>query len=274
MLFGTGVVVATYAFHLSLTAPAAIALNLLALLVTLFVITRYLRGAVPAEVRVATPAYATRDWLQTALGLFVISAAQLVLGTQMDVVVVGSFLGSTQAGLYQVASQLASLITFGITALIYLALAMISDLHARGRQAELQQLVTMLSRGSLVVSLLAVSLLVVMGRTVLRWFGPTFPAGYRVLLVLSSASFAAATVGILAGFLLTLTGYQRQAATLVVVSASINLTVSLIATPVFGAIGTATATAATTFLRSGLLAVYCWKLLRVRVMPFGWSAPR
>jgi O-antigen/teichoic acid export membrane protein len=217
----------------------------------------------------AAPSYETKQWLHTAVGLLVISAAQLVLGTQADVVVVGSMIGAPAAGLYQVASQLASLITFGMTALIYLALAMISDLHARGRRAELQHLVTLLSRAGFVISPVAVVLLTGMGTMILGWFGPSFPAAYPVLLVLSGASFASATVGILAGFLLSLTGHQRQAATVVVGSAILNLTISLIATHFFGAIGTASATLATTVLRSAVLAVYCWKLLGVRITPFG-----
>jgi O-antigen/teichoic acid export membrane protein len=207
--------------------------------------------------------------MRTAVGLVVIAGAQLVLGTQMDVVVVGSMLGAADAGLYQVASQLASLVTFGITAMIYVALAMISDLHARRRHAELQHVVTLLSRASLFVSLVVVGLLASMGTTLLGWFGPSFQPAYPVLLVLTSSSFMAANVGILAGFLLTLTGHERQAATLVVGSAILNFTLSLLMTRAFGSIGTASATAATTFLRSVLLAVYCWKLLRIRLMPIG-----
>ena len=269
MVFAIGVALATYVFGIRLSAAEAIGLNLLGALLAFLLCDRFLRAAVPAQVRLAAPAYETRKWLHTATSLLVIAGAQLILGTQMDVVVVGSLLGAPDAGLYQVASQLAALITFGITAIIYIALAMISDLHARGRKSELQQLVTVLSAANLAVSLIGVVVIVLMGRTILSWFGPGFPTAYPVLLVLSSSSFVAATLGILAGFLLTLTEHQRPAATIVVVSALINLTLSLIATRKFGAIGTASATAATTFLRSGVLAVYCWKLLGIRVSPFG-----
>jgi len=271
MLFGIGVALATFALGITPTAPAAIGLNLLAAVAASLVIARFLRTAIPIDARIAMPSYETRYWLRTAVGFLVIAGAQLVLGTQMDVVVVGSMLGATDAGLYQVASQLASLVSFGITAIIYTALPMISDLHARGARAALQHLVALLSRAGLVVSLLVASLLALMGPTILGWFGPRFTAAYPVLLVLTTASFIAATVGILAGFLLTLTGHQRQAATLVVGSAILNLALSLLATRAYGAIGTASATAATALLRSGVLALYCWNLLGIRLMPFGGS---
>ena len=268
LVFGLGIVVATRVFHLGLTAPEAVGLNVVAALIALSIIMKFLRDATPIEARSAQPSFETRQWLRTATGFLVIGGAQLILGTQMDVVVVGSLLGATDAGLYQVASQLAAVGSLGVTAIIYTALAMISDLHARGRQRELQHLVTMLSRANLLVAVGMVVALVVMGRMVLGWFGPTFPAAYPVLLVLAAASFVASAVGILAGFLLTLTGHQREAAVLVLGSAILNLTLSLIATRTFGAIGTASATAATAFLRSGALMLYCWKLLGIRLTPF------
>jgi O-antigen/teichoic acid export membrane protein len=192
-----------------------------------------------------------------------------VLGTQADVLVVGSMLGHTEAGQYLVASQLAAPTSFGVTAMMVMALAMIADLHARGRTAELQRLVTLLSRASLVVSLPVVAILAIRGTTILGWFGPTFRVAYPVLVILSIGYFIAAAGGILAGFLLTLTGHQRQAAYLVVGSAILNLALSLVFTRSFGSTGTASATVATTFLRSAALAVYCWRLLGVRLGPFG-----
>jgi O-antigen/teichoic acid export membrane protein len=269
LLFGLGVALTSYVFGVKLTATDALALNCLGAAVALCILLRYLRRAIPREARRGAPSYETRQWLHTAFGFLVIGGAQLVLGTQTDVVVVGSLLGAKDAGLYQVASQLAAIGSFGVTAIIYTALAMISDLHAQHRQADLQQLVTLLSRANLAVSVLIVGVLGFAGPAILAWFGPGFPAAYPVLLVLSSASFIGSTVGILAGFLLTLTGHQREAATLVVGSAILNLTLSLFATRAFGAIGTASATSLTAFLRSGVLALYCWKLLGIRLTPFG-----
>jgi O-antigen/teichoic acid export membrane protein len=269
LLYGALLALATHVFHVNLTAPVAIALNVVATTVALLVTARFLVAVIPADALRAEPAYDTRTWLQTALGLLVIAAAQLVLATQADVLVVGTLLGTTEAGLYGVASQLAVLISFGVSALIFIALPMIADLHARARRAELQQLVTLISRGSIAVSLPVLLVLLVEGRTILGWFGPSFTSAYHVLVVLSGGQFIAATTGILAGFLLTLTGHQRQAAVIVVGSAVLNLALSLGLTSAFGPVGTAAATTTTMFIRSLVLAIYSWKLLRVRLVP--WS---
>jgi O-antigen/teichoic acid export membrane protein len=274
LLFGIGVAVATFAVGARLHAAEAIMLNLLATVPALLLTWKLLRDAVAAEAPPAIPVYATRSWLRTGLDLLLIAAAQLVLGTQADVLVVGTLLGTTDAGLYSVASQLALLVSFGVTAIVFVAVPMISDLHATNRRAELQHLVTVVQWASLAVSLPVVLLLVFEGRTVLGWFGDTFVAAYPVLLVLLVANFIAALVGILAGFMLTLTGHQRQAAVIIVGSAIVNLALSLVLTHSFGAVGTATATAATTLLRSGVLAVYAWKLLGTRMLPFHGKVDR
>ena len=272
VLFGVGVVFSTYVIGHRLSAAGALLINGLAAIVAIILVGRFLRATLPAPVNEATPAYETRNWLHTSMGLLVVAGAQLVLGTQSDVLIVGTWLGPTESGRYLVASQLASVITFGVTAIMYMALAMIADLHARGQTAELQKLVTLLTRASIVVSLPIVFIMALMGTTLLGLFGPTFRTAYPVLVVLSAGYFVGAAVGILAGFLLTLTGHQRQAAVLVVSSAIGNLALSVTLTPIFGTIGTASATAITSFARAGVLALYCWKLLGVRLSPFASSS--
>jgi O-antigen/teichoic acid export membrane protein len=149
---------------------------------------------------------------------------------------------------------------------------MVSDFHATGRRTDLQHLVTLVQKASVIVSLPVVALLVFEGKTVLGWFGASFVAAYPVLVILSIATFIASVVGILAGFLLTLTGHQRKAAVIIVGSAVVNLALSLTLTRIFGSVGTATATATTTLLRSGVLVIYVWRLLGVRMVPIGGRA--
>jgi O-antigen/teichoic acid export membrane protein len=274
ILFGAGVAVATYALGATLTASSAVGLNLLASVPVLLLTIKFLRDWIPVEARAAAPHYETKHWLGTAMGLLAIAASQLVLGTQADVLVVGTMLSTTDAGIYGAASQLASLILFGVTAVVFIALPMISDYHARGRHAELQHLVVLVQLASLGVSLLPFALLLFEGEMLLGWFGPEFVAGFPVLAVLATSAFIGATTGVLSGFLLTLTGHQRQAAVIIIGSAVLNLALSLTLTSAFGPIGTAVATMTTTTVRSLVLVVYCWKLLRVKVIPLGGTRSR
>jgi O-antigen/teichoic acid export membrane protein len=269
VLFGLGVALAAFGFDITLTAADAIRLNLIASIPVFLLTAKFLRDAIPEDVRGAAPRYETKHWLTTAVSLFAIAASQLVLGTQTDVLVIGTLLTTTDAGIYGAASQLASLVLFGVTAVVFIALPMISDFHARVRHAELQHLVNVVQLAALAVSLPALAIMVFEGERLLGWFGAEFVAGFPVLIVLSSSAFIAATTGALAGFLLILTGHQRHAAVIIIGCAALNLALSLALTPAFGSIGTAGATMATTLVRGILLVVYCWKLLRVRLVPVG-----
>ena len=274
VLFGAGVAIAAYGFGVTLNAPRAIGLNLLASIPVLLLTMKFLRGVTPAEARDATPRYETRRWLRTAFGLLAIAGAQTVLGTQVDVLVVGTLLTTTDAGIYGAASQLAALIFFGVSAVVFIALPMLSDLHARGRHEDLQHLVNLLQLATLAVSLPALAVMVFEGDRLLGWFGAEFVVGFPVLVVLSGSAFIGATTGLLAGFLLALTGHERQAAVVIIGCAVLNLALSLALTSAFGAIGTAVATMTTTLVRGLLLMVYCWKLLRVRLVPVGSAGVR
>jgi O-antigen/teichoic acid export membrane protein len=155
---------------------------------------------------------------------------------------------------------------------VFIALPMISDFHARGRHAELQHLVKLVQLANLGVSLPVFAIMLFEGAMLLGWFGPEFVVGVPMLTVLSTGAFIGATTGVLAGFLLTLTGHQRQAAVIIIGCAVLNLVLSLTLTHLFGAVGTATATTTATLVRSVLLVLYCWKLLGVRAIPLGASS--
>jgi O-antigen/teichoic acid export membrane protein len=64
-----------------------------------------------------------------------------------------------------------------------------------------------------------------------------------------------ATIGSIGGYLLTMTGHQRDASIVIASTAVFNLLLTLVLTPMFGIIGTATATAIAVLLRGILLAV-------------------
>lgn len=242
LLFAAAIVVVTFGTRLRLDAALAIVLNLVATGIVLLVSEWLLRRALPADVKRARPAYASKEWLGVSGGMLAISAAQLVLSQNFDVVVVGTLLGTTAAGYYGVATQLAALCHFGVNAVLFMATPLISELFARGDKAALQRLITMTARLNIAISLPVVIALLLGGRLFLRWYGPTFEAGYPVLVVLLGAQLAGTAVGSLAGFLMSMTGHQNRAAVIIGLSALVYLALTFAFTITFGAIGTAVAT--------------------------------
>jgi O-antigen/teichoic acid export membrane protein len=268
VLFGIALVVTVSGFGAELEAGGAVALNAAATAVALGVSLVLLDRAVPASTVHAEPAFDTPTWTRAIRGFLVISAAQLVLSQQADILVIGTLLGPRDAGLYSVASQLCSLIGLGATGVVFVVLPAVADLHARGRRAELQRLVVRTVQGCAVVSVPVAVLLFATGPFVLGAYGVAFAGAYPILIVLSVASVGGAIVGALSGYLLTMTGHEWEASRVIVGTALLNLVLTFILTPAFGAVGAALATAGAGLTRAELLRRRARRYLGVAVLPY------
>jgi len=272
-LFAIGIVLAALILGVRLTAASALLINLAATAAVLVVSSRFLRRVTVDEISTVAPQYATPEWLRVAWGMFVVSAAQFVLSQSFDVVVVGSILGTTVAGYYGAASQLASLCGFGVNAVLFMAAPLISELFASGDKDRLQRLITLTGRLNVAVSLPVVLLLVVGGRLILSWYGPTFVVGYPVLVVLVAGQLTGAMLGALAGFLMTMTGHHNRAAVIIGGSALLYLLLTFALTHLFGAVGTASSTVIAFLVRHVVLEVDIRKRLGIEAFPF-FKSPR
>jgi len=267
-LFGGGILLAGSALGVGISAGGAVALNAAATAVALGVSLVLLSRAIPAGVAAAAPAYDSAKWMHAVRGFMLISAANLILSQQADVLVVGTLLSARDAGLYSAASQLSTLIGLGATAIIFVVLPAVSDLHARARVDELQRLVVRTVQTCALVSVPVAVLLVVAGPLVLDAYGSAFTAGYPVLLILSIVQVVAATMGGLAGYLLTMTGHEWQASRVIVGSALLNLALTIVLTPLLGIVGAALATLAAGLVKLGWLWWYVWHFIGVAVLPY------
>ncbi len=265
VLFGLGIAIVGSGLGVELGAGRAVGLNVAATAVALGVSLFLLGRAVPASVAAAAPKLDTATWMHAVRGFIVISAAQLILSQQADILVVGTLLGPRDAGLYSVATQLTSLIGLGAAAVIFVVLPVVADLHARGRRADLQRLVVRSVQGCAALSVPVVVLLFAAGDVVLRLYGSAFADAYPIVLVLSVSQLMAWTIGI-PGSLLPTTGHEWQASRVIVGTALLNLALTFVLTPAFGAVGAATATLAAQLVKVGLLRWYAWRYLGVATL--------
>ncbi len=241
------------------TALAAIITNTVATFVTVALAWLALRRTLPEPVLSAAPVFVTGMWLRTAVPLFLITAAQLIL-TQTDILMLGAMVGTTRAGVYAVASQLSTIITFAIMSLNAILAPMIASLHAQGRRAELQRVLTLSSRGVFAFAVPTVLILAAAGSLILRAFGAGFDGAYIPLLILSGGQLTIALCGSV-GFLLTMTGHERIATVVIGMTALTNVALNLLLIPRYGLVGAAVATSVATALRSLVLSVYVRRLL-------------
>jgi O-antigen/teichoic acid export membrane protein len=274
VLFGAAILLVGSGLGLGLGVGGAVALNAAATAVA-FGLSLYLLGrAVPASAVAAAPEFDTARWMGVVRGFIVISAAQLVLSAQADILVVGTLLGPHDAGLYSVASQVSSLVSAGATAVMFVVLPVVSGLHAQGRRAELQHLVVRTVQACAALSVPILVLLFTAGRVVLHTYGAAFVDAYPILVVLSSVTVVGAMFGALSGYLLTMTGHEWEASRVIVGTALLNLALTFVLTPLLGAVGAALATAAAALVRTELLRQGVRRYLGVAVLPYLPAEPR
>ncbi len=268
LLFGAGVLLIGPTLGHSIDVGGAVALNAVATAVALSVSLFLVARAVPPNAATAAREFETPVWTRAVRGFLVIATAQLVLSQQADILVIGSLLGARDAGLYSVASQLATLIGFAATAIVFVVLPVVSSLHAQGRRDELQRLVVRIVQGCAAVSIPITAGLFLAGHLVLGWYGPEFEDARLLMMILSGAQLFHATIGIISGFLLTMTGHEWEASRVIVGTALLNLALVFALTPLLGAAGAALATAIAGMVKLALLWRYARRFVGIRVLPY------
>jgi len=75
-------------------------------------------------------------------------------------------------------------------------------------------------------------------------------------------------VGALAGYLMTMTAHEREAAWIIGLAAGVNLVLALVLTPRFGPLGTASATLIAAVARAAALSIYIRRTMGLRLLSF------
>lgn len=264
------VLVAARGLGWRMAAETVILIHLAAMIIALATAMFWLGRSIPKPVRASGPTYRDREWLSVSFPFVVLSATHLILN-QVDVIMVGSILGTTEAGIYAVASRVAVLVLFALTAINVIAGPMISQLHAQKNILALQHVVTLVARGSLVFSLGVGIALTLFGKDVLSLFGTEFVEGYVALVILTSGQIANAAAGCVA-LLLTMTGHERGAALIMVLSIIVNIGLNAALIPIFGLAGAACATAFTTAMWNVMMLVHVRRRLGIQasVVSLSW----
>lgn len=262
-----GIVSATVAAGFALGPARAIVYNGAATLVAILLAARLLRRAVPAEARDVEPISEWREWLRAGYGLFFISAAQLTVTDATGVVLVSLLLGRTSSALYSIANQLAVLVAFASTAVMFIAAPLIAEFYAKRQLDTLRRFARATTTVCLAVSLLLLLGVATFGRPVLGFFGADFTHAYPTLLTLAGSQFVTGSVGALAGWLMTMTGHEREAAWMIGAAGLLQIGLAIPLTAAFGTVGTATATLVAVVARSIMLSLFLRRRLGLLVLP-------
>ena len=229
-----------------LTSERALLVTLVVVATIVVVQNHLFRRGLPPPVAAVHPTFELSRWLAVAFPLLLIAGFATLL-RYTDLLMVGAFLGADAAGLYGAASQTAVLVTFVLLAVNGISAPMFAAFHAEQNRGAMQDLASTAVRWIFWPSLALAAALVVLSDPILALFGGEFGDARWPLVVLAVGQLANAAAGSVTA-LLSVTGHQKQVARVFGVVAATNVAANAVGIILFGLVGAAIATAASTVL--------------------------
>jgi O-antigen/teichoic acid export membrane protein len=177
--------------------------------------------------------------------------------TQSDKVLLGVYLNVRSVGVYAMAMALVAFIPIGLQSVNQIFSPMIASLHARSEHEMLARMYQTLTKWVLALSIPLAVTVIFFARPLMAIFGKAFEVGWPVLVVGTLAQLVNCAVGSV-GYLLLMSGNQKQLVRVQAGSGLVMLTLSLLLVPTLGILGAALAAAATTVMSN------LWNLRQVK----------
>lgn len=228
-------------FNQYMRAGVVIVMSVVSILIALLVGERFVRQKVLSAVAGAIPAFEKAKWNKVAFSLFMVNGIYFYL-SQVQLLILGSFKGAAETGIYAIAARLSDLEGYMLFALNVVMAPLISKLFAEGKIAELQSVMTRSLWFGMLFSLPLIFCFLFFPGFFLGLFGDEFGDGSLVLIVLTISqvvNFATGSVG----YLLTMTGHQKIAIQLLLSCAILTSLLCFLLIPVWGKDGAAIAAA-------------------------------
>jgi O-antigen/teichoic acid export membrane protein len=199
----------------------------------LLMLERRVRRAVPAGPR----DYAPTEWISIALPIFVVEGLFNLL-TNIDIMLVGHFAEPDQVAIYYAAAKTMVLLHFVYYAVKAGSAQRFSQYYASGDRTRLAAFLRDTIHWTFWPTLALAVFLLVFGRPLLLFFGPSFGSGYPLLFILAAGILVRASIGP-AEILLAMAGQQGIAAVIYVATFVVNVALNVILIPRYGLSGAA-----------------------------------
>ena len=269
-LFFAFLCIVFFLFHQKLTPPQAMALNVFSAVLAFIIGTWLLWRNTPLSIYKATPVYDGKKWLSSFLPL-AFTAGMWVINSQADIVMLGIFKPPADVGIYRVAVQIALVASFGLQAVNMVVAPRFATFYTKREMNRLQRLVTRSAQIVLTFNLIITSLFILFGKIFLDLvFGKEFITAYIPLLILLIGQLVNSAAGSV-GFLLNMTGYEKDTARGMTLAAGINIMLNFSLIPPLGPKGAAIATAVSMITWNVILWWFVRKRLGINSLAFDFK---
>ncbi len=203
-----------------------------------FYVVRRLSGSVAAGCgEEKGPGYA--NLVSTSFPMFLSALIGLAL-TQVDVIMLGSFMETVDVGVYAVAAKFAMLTSFVLTSVNVIVAPKFAELYYSGEMDALRNVARKTSKMIFLSVIPVTSVLMLFGEYLLGVFGENFMQSYTALLILAFGQLVNAASGSVAKFL-NMTNRQKVYYYIMMLTIVINVLLNLYLIPRYGINGAAVA---------------------------------
>jgi O-antigen/teichoic acid export membrane protein len=204
-----------------------------------------------------------REVWSLAWPLLVVNLTSFMVGTGVDLFVVGAFRPRTDVALYGAASRLVFFLATPFIIVSQVVPPIIAELWAQGKKKELEHsLRSIATLAGLPAAMLLLTFLFFGGHILGAIFGHFYRQGALVLAILSVARLVAVGTGS-CGAALMMTGHQRDMMNLSLFAGVLSVGSEILLAPHFGIVGVAVATALAQTLQNVLMLIFARKRLGI-----------
>lgn len=250
-----------YLFKYSITPSIAVGINAIVTLIALLVAFFILVQSLPKPVKFAILEYKVSIWIKSAFPLL-LSGALTLLNTQTDIIMLGAIKGAKAAGIYAVATRIATLIIFVLISVNSAIAPTIAELYSKKDLKRLKNIITKSARLTFFFSLPIAIFLIFWGRFPLWLFGKEFMGGSIALAILSIGQLISASTGSV-GLILIMTGCEREFTLGAGISAVANIVLNATLIPFLDMNGAALATSTSMIIWSMISIIMIYKRLGI-----------
>jgi O-antigen/teichoic acid export membrane protein len=234
---------AYFGFHGFVDPVTAMLISLSVSMSNFLLGSAWLRQSLPEGVSVSLPSYRKKEWLNMAVPMFIVVGIQLLI-SQLDILMVGSMVGTREAGSYAVAARVANFAAFSLVVAASVTAPLMAS-HWNNRSIpDLRRLLKITTIGNTLFVLAATSVIAGAGKYILGIFGASFVEAYPLLIMLLVGKSLHALTGI-GTILLTMTGHQKEATWLMGSGLALQLPLTLFLIGEYGTMGAAVASVVT-----------------------------
>ena len=225
-----------------------------------------LREKIDREIESVTPVYSYQHWLGIARILLLQQSFVIILN-RTDILMVGSIIGPSEAGIYNAAVKTAIWVSFTLQVVNIVAAPLFASLYAKKDMQGLQKTVSRVTLWIFWPSIVIALGLIAFSKPVLSIFGSGFNAASWSLKILIVGQLINAWCGSVAN-LMVMTGHQNKSVIVAGCTLLLNIVSNAIAIPMFGITGAAITTSFTMVVSNVWYSILVVKYVGVRPSVF------